>query len=204
MLLWVLSSMDEERQSHRSERERCCIVYVATHASGRTYVGWTAKKLGRRRSRHLVDAKAGSSCYFHRALMKHGIEAFEWTILEAHSTDEEAKIAEIWYIEYFKSIGVELYNMTNGGDGQLGQMRSDITRNKISSAMKGRVFSDEHLERLRTARRERSVAPEVGLKIANALKGRKKPPRSKEHCRRISDALKAFNKRRNEHLSIGG
>lgn len=64
--------------------------------------------------------------------------------------------AEMFWINYFKNLGCPLTNLTNGGDGCVGRKMSDKTKNKISSAQKGKPrFSEEmklHFSAIRKGR----------------------------------------------------
>jgi group I intron endonuclease len=90
--------------------------------SGKLYIGWTNDFVKRQRQ-HLKKARLGSSCYFHRALAKHGFKAFKWEIIQYFDTPEEAKQAEIFWISYLNTNHCRNgygYNSTDGGDGALG------------------------------------------------------------------------------------
>lgn len=59
---------------------------------------------------------------------------------------------EILAIEYYRSIGCNLTNMTDGGNGTVGKETSDITKKKISKSLKGIKRSEETKKRCSKAR----------------------------------------------------
>lgn len=100
------------------------------------------------------------------------------------------------------------YNITKGGDGFTGVITKEH-REKISQALKGRVKSAEHLQKISNSlkgklhteefKQRMSViqknrpykhSAETCEQISIALRGKKKPPRSKEHAAKIAAALK--------------
>jgi hypothetical protein len=69
-------------------------------------------------------------------------------------TEAEAFDVERARIKFWRSVGIELTNRTDGGDGRSGFIRplgirlSEAAKIKVSEARKGMKFSDEHCERL--------------------------------------------------------
>ena len=66
---------------------------------------------------------------------KHGYEIEIWS---CWPDQQSAWLEEIKLIAFFNSVGVELTNMTAGGEGRLQHTPSEETRQKISKAGKGR------------------------------------------------------------------
>ena len=82
------------------------------------------------------------------------------------------------------------YNETDGGEGALGRVVSEDTRQRISKALKGNTLSDEHRQKLCGENHPyfgKTLSEEHRNKISTSLKGR---PRSEEHCSNLSEALK--------------
>lgn len=110
-----------------------------------------------------------------------------------------------WYGRKDLGTGI-LRNRTDGGDGNTGRIYSDETRRKISESNKrrgpvseetrrkigdanrGRKMSDEQRKLVSESNRRREQTAESRRKKSEALKGRPKPPRSEEHCRKLSEA----------------
>jgi len=130
--------------------------------------------------------------------------------LKQNLTEEEAFRHEIYMIAVFgrKDLGTGiLINMTDGGEGCSGAIRSDETKKRMSKAKKGKIFSEEHKRKLSDAHKgenhseERRIkigkgnkgkilSEETRKKMSEAKKGRNRPPRSKEHRRKLSEANK--------------
>ena len=124
----------------------------------------------------------GSGVAINRAIDKYGKHNFTKTILERDIVDYDLlKEREQYWIEYYDSYN-NGYNMTLGGDGTLGHIVSDETKEKIRKAFKGKKigpYSDE-----------RKAAIKEGRKNGKSNKGVKKPPRTEEHTKNLSKALK--------------
>lgn len=72
------------------------IIYLATNlANGKMYVGQTTVALELRIYRHEWKANNGSTLYFHNSLRKHGVQGFEWRVID------EANSAEEWCCVYW-------------------------------------------------------------------------------------------------------
>lgn len=151
------------------------VIYKATNKiNGKSYIGfdssWPNRKLA-----HIHHAKniTDQSFYFHRALNKHGLENFEWAIIKEEATLED----EVKLIEEHKTFwkNGQGYNLTKGGDGNLGWIVPDEVKSKISKKAKGnkrcvgRVLSEETKEKIRTSLKNKTKAP-------NSHKTKKKRP----------------------------
>ena len=92
---------------------------------------------------------------------------------------------EIERIAYWRSKGVVLCNLTDGGEGLPGLFRTDDHRSNISAALTGRKLSPEHVEKLRRASLGRKQTPEEieRRRLANVNR-----PRTEEMKRKMSAA----------------
>lgn len=103
------------------------VYLIINKINGKCYIGESKDYIKR-----WSDHKAASVKYpIHYAFDKYGIDNFSFEIIEECS-ENELKEAEVWWIAYFKSLGVELYNITNGGDGITGYQHTDKTKEKLS------------------------------------------------------------------------
>jgi len=87
---------------------------------------------------------------------------------------EEAKKKEIEFISIYGRSDLgrgTLCNLTDGGEGAFGCIPTKEARRKMSETRKGRKMHSE----------------ETRLKISKSMTGKKKPPRSKEHLRKLSE-----------------
>lgn len=89
--------------------------------NGKVYVGRTDRTLRVRHKQHISNSKK-SKKGFDAAIKKYGIENFEFILLEEVETSQEMFIAEIKWIEHYKSYIKKYgrkygYNLTAGGEG---------------------------------------------------------------------------------------
>jgi group I intron endonuclease len=105
------------------------------------YIEFTISGLERRKQRHLLKARKGSNCAFHKALREWGEESWSWEILvEITDPNKCLNVLEPYYIRKFNSFHTKNgYNMTYGGDGTLGCTHSEETKKKMSSIAKDRM-----------------------------------------------------------------
>jgi len=180
--------------------------YVYCHTNlnnSKCYVGWTSTTMEKRWKRHCGASKAGSRNHFHAAIRKWGIDCWEHEILESLPTAEEAKLAEILWIQNKKSHiytneGVG-YNETLGGEGCAGckrtaehraaisymaKNRSPELRYKIGSANRGKKFSQEYREKIGNSVRGNRHSEETKEKIRSSNQGQKRTSETREKIRR--------------------
>ena len=154
-------------------------VYLSRcQVDGKLYVGLTGLHPPKRWRRHETHALNGrTTMHFHRAIKKHGTEAFEWVIWESGLTRDEACVMERAMIAGLLELGYELYNTTSGGETGGDWKHSEATKQKmrkphrsfkkryrqlspehranIGSSQKGRQFSEEHRSKLSEAAHKR-------------------------------------------------
>lgn len=109
-----------------------CVVYAAINkTNNKIYVGMTGSGLETRSRQHINSARSGSSKgIFSSALRKYGKESFEFFIVSICRNIEEADEKEKDAIDAIRPE----YNMTSGGGGQHGYVRSDEQKKKMASA----------------------------------------------------------------------
>lgn len=104
-------------------------------ANGKVYIGLTSGSVAARFARHKRQARSGSNCLIHRAMLKHGFDKFEVHIIASGLTCEQACDLEIKEIASRKSAGGCGYNVLAGG--QSGQsLRPKLTKARKSRAAK--------------------------------------------------------------------
>ena len=162
------------------------IIYLATNLlSGKAYTGLTTKTLAWRRDKHYTQARfkrknGKKETHFGKALLKYDESVWQWTILEDNITDKDVlKQREIYWIAFYKSLGVKLYNDTNGGDGTIGYIKTPEHRAKIAATMrivgkgnrkKGSKHSEAAKAKMSVSRKGISKSEEHRAKIAATLK----------------------------------
>lgn len=124
--------------------------------------------------------------YIHRAISKHDISNFTFTIIQSFKNESDSLNAEKYWIKYFRSNIKDFgYNLTEGGEGCSGRVVSEATRQKMREKAIGRKHSPETIEKLRAINLGRIPTNIEQLKIMN--KGKKL---SIEHKSNISKAKK--------------
>lgn len=148
------------------------IIYKAENKrTGEVYIGKTIKTLHIRKNQHINDSKRGSNYRFHKALNKYGIDNFEWVILCETDSNSKLNLLEIFYISAYKRM-TSLYNLTDGGEGNLGWIPTKETRDKIGIANSKRIISDETRKKLSEAGKGRKHTEEAKKKIGLIHKGK--------------------------------
>lgn len=169
-------------------------IYCFTHIeSGRQYVGQSIDCADRFKS-HTTPRKGAAG--IKGAIMKYGVEAFKWQILE-ECKREELNEREIYWIAQLGTLSPDGYNLTSGG-GQ-GTSVSDETKAKVSAAGKGRTFSEESKAKMSAAQKGRTVGPmseESKAKISAAQKGRVSHRKGKTLPEETKEKMSAAHKGR--------
>ena len=166
------------------------IVYLITNImNGKRYVGWTSKSLEVRWRQH---SRRNSNCFaLQSAINKYGRESFITETLFDVSTKEQAVELEIEYIERYRTVSPNGYNLTTGGEGTAGDCE-EVRRKKslanignkhavgavrtpeylkaLSERFKGRVFSEETKRKMSEAASARKDTPETKAKKSNSSK----------------------------------
>lgn len=177
-------------------------LYIITHiASGKKYIGQTVDP--RHRMRKHFGAR--SDCpLIGNAVRKYGKEEFEFLILTSNLTPMEANAHEIALIAAIGTKTPHGYNITEGGDGCIGQSPSKITRERMSVAQKNRIHTAEEIENLKQAKMKVFADPNVKKEYADrmaatmarpdvkarTLEGIMRRARTVEHRKRFGEATR--------------
>jgi hypothetical protein len=155
------------------DRSAPTYLYVVTHiATNRAYVGITTKTCAKRWADHKRDAAAGKgkTRHFYNCLRKYGADAFYWEVIGLCPTWDDAVVAE----KNYRAAGWAELNMTDGGEGVVGCVRSPEWRAQASARLKGKaphnkgtkVTDPSTLERLCVAAKQRYETEQGRLHIA--------------------------------------
>jgi group I intron endonuclease len=118
------------------------IVYKATSkTTGKSYIGITSKAMSIRWNNHLCRAKRNWPGKLYNAIRKHGAEDFEVSAVALAKTWKELLGLEVVLIRQFDTFN-NGYNMTLGGEGNLGWVPSPEWRLKLRKINLGKVLSD--------------------------------------------------------------
>lgn len=136
------------------------------------YIGQTKQSLSRRFSNHICDFRNNTKKTNWIRKYRNDIEII--LIEDGIKTLEECNNREIFYIKYYRGIGYNLINLTDGGYGLVGHKQSDEFRRNASERMKSN--NPMKMEDIRN-------------KVSNTQKGKTSPNKGKkinsENMRRI-------------------
>lgn len=168
-----------------------CIYQITNKINGKTYIGQHKYKV-------LNDSYMGSGKIIKLAHSKYGLENFEKKILVFNITSKAfINTLEKEYISFYRSIGKAEYNITDGGYSGCGKhseetrkkmsqnnsMHKKEYRDKVSKALKGRVFTKEWKDKLSAAAKGRS-SPRKGKHL------------SEETKKKLSESVKRYHENR--------
>lgn len=118
------------------------IVYCYTNKiNNKIYIGETIREEGRKKE-HKRFKSNKPNIYFYNSVKKYGWENFDYSILyETFGETKDIVNKEIKKkeVELIKKLGARVwgYNMTDGGDGAVGHITSEETKQKLSKAFSG-------------------------------------------------------------------
>lgn len=155
------------------------------------YIGISVNFDSRKR-KHRLETKKGNTLPKYNKMRK--VVNGDWdkvydhiVVLESGVPIEKLDQREIELIKNYRENGFKLYNLTDGGDGNLnpsdelrkkmsevriGQKRSEETKKRISESRKGMVFSEEHKKNLSIKRRKRIISEFTREKTSKTSKGK--------------------------------
>lgn len=150
--------------------EAFCGVY-GLHLGDRRYryVGLTTQYIDKRLAQHVRCAVLGVNTPVYSWMRKYGPLTIQIELLEQCSRGDLPEREKHWISE-LRNQGFDLLNLSAGGDGALGVVRSEETRRKMSEAQKGIPKSETHRKNL-WKNRERSVSGQTRRKLSEAGKG---------------------------------
>jgi group I intron endonuclease len=162
-------------------------IYCFIHRdTGMCYVG-SSCRIGNRLRLHMRDVERGSNNAIHRAIRQHGVDAFDFEILE-RCPRELLLEREAFYIALLDCCSLRGYNTlatptTPAYDAEV----SPVTRMRISQASTGRKHTDEARARIAAAHRGKP-----GTMLGRKFTAEHKAKISKAHTgKKLSDETKA-------------
>lgn len=151
------------------------------------YVGKTVYSLKKRLHQHMRESERSNthkSCWI-RSLGT-APDAF---VIEEVEGDGIAE--EIHWISVMRSLGCDLVNHTQGGEGRTGDKHSREVREKIASAHRGKKRSAEQRARMSAANKGRPVSEATRQKMRDALTGKRRGPAPRDLVERRIKARQA-------------
>ena len=152
------------------------VIYLLLNkANSMIYVGQTIGRLHDRWVKHLSQARIGSMSAIAKAIRKHGGDNFLVLWIDSADSLEELNRLETEYIAAYQSIVPNGYNLQPGGDNRRAHLTTiEKCRRASTGKQPGLGWRPNAEQRKR---------------LSDAVRGRKLPPRSKEHSNKIRLAL---------------
>lgn len=189
------------------------IIYKATNKiNGKVYIGQTTRNIDVRKMDHIYSANSNNGYYFHNAIVKYGIDNFNWDIIDECNNIDELNLLEEQYIVQYDSMNEKNgYNLTSGGKNFT---MSDVIRQKLKDCSKhlsgkdnpfyGKKHTDKSKQKQRLIKLGKNN-PRYGVIVANETKQKMKDAWVK---RKVSSKYKEskklfkskWNKTHNEKL----
>lgn len=156
---------------------RVASIYKLEAPSGRVYIGQTWDP-PHRRWRHYRDLRCKGQPKLYRALLKHGPETFQYSVLLElpEASQETVNALESFWISVYDATRTGL-NCMSGGHAK--GRHSDETKQRMSTAHKGHpgvVHTPEARARISASRRGRTMSEENRSALLLANVGRKPSP----------------------------
>jgi len=168
-------------------------IYGLQHKeSKRWYIGKSIDIAKRFKTYKRLSCKRQPKIY--NALVKYGVESFDYIIIEIVQLEENLAEREKFWIKEYKALE-EGYNLNEGGFGGGPKFWTEEMRQKKSNFMKGVVFTEKWLANLSKARKGRKLSQEHIEKLKNINTGKVYSPETIEKMR----AAKRGKKLTEEH-----
>jgi group I intron endonuclease len=121
------------------------IYTILNQSNYKIYVGQTTAPK-KRWSAHKCEANSNRVYLpIHKALKKYGTDNFQYCIVDVLTSQDEANIAEEFWIEQFDSRGKGGYNLAVGGNSNSGWHHSEETKKRIAESNTG-ISKPQHTE----------------------------------------------------------
>lgn len=111
----------------------------------------------------------------------------EITFVVENVDEETAFEIEKWMITAAKAVGIDLCNLTEGGEGLGGYHHLETTKQKISKSHIGKTMPEESVRKISAKKRGVHLKEEHKIKISIALTGRPGRPHSEKTKKHLSE-----------------
>ena len=132
------------------------------------YVGLTTKGVRTRLSQHICDATRRARLPVHRWVAKHRHSVVA-TVLDVAESPADLPDLEREWIAMFRDSGVDLLNLTDGGEGMRGYQPTAETRAKLAAARMGYIHRAETREKMSDSARARWAGDTAGRERMSAM-----------------------------------
>lgn len=155
-------------------------IYKITSPSGKVYIGQSTNI--KKRISYYRKHGCNRQPKLFASLEKHGFLNHRFELIHELPIDIEKDIIneyERLYIDLYKTAGVEMLNLTDGGEGQLNP--SESTRQKLKLIRKGMKHTPEALLKMSEASKCRKHTDEHKKWMSEKFKGRTSPMKGRKH-----------------------
>lgn len=160
---------------------RKCGIYLITSPTGRRYVGSSVNLQKRFNEYRNLNCKTQGLIY--RSLKKYGYAAHKLVVILVCERDDRLKYERLLG-DYYSSMSVfGGLNLSLPGYGEIPQIQSEETKDKVRKFQTGRKRSEESIRKSVLANTGTKRDPSVGRKISLANKGRPVSPEHREKLR---------------------
>lgn len=134
-------------------------IYKATNlVNGKVYIGFDSN-WPKRKDEHLWAAFRGENITFYNAIRKYGPDNFSWEVIYQSTDGNHTKngMEEFFIKEHHSHIHFENsngYNMTLGGEGTLGHVQTQKTKDKISESNVGKKMPKKSIDKMKETKRK--------------------------------------------------
>lgn len=129
------------------------------------YIGLTKNSLRKRINNHKNHAK-GRETHKDRWVRKNDYNIEIILIEDGIPNLNEANEREVYWIKYYRDLGYDLVNTSDGGNGTVGVKPTQAHKDHLSSLFKGVPLSEEHRKKIGLARKGKKLSE----KHINSLK----------------------------------
>ncbi len=183
-------SNEAKRAVNQGNRATYIYVLIDPRDGEIRYVGKTVFMLEDRLNKHLRDKHNNYRTRWIQSLVRQGLKPII-KLIETVPPDEDWAERERYWIAYYRSIGANLTNFTDGGEGVPGWIPLKETRRRMSNGQRNRKpITQITRQKLSIANKGRK-SPMIGKRHSNASKekmcqahlGKKHSPETREKVR---------------------
>jgi hypothetical protein len=167
-------------------------IYILSDNTGVRYVGKTHRKLSKRLNCHILGSRNPEThcARWIAILIKNNDMPSITQIAEVPGDGAEA---EKFYIAWYRMLGADLTNETDGGEGASGYKHTAETKKKIGDKHRGRIHTAKSLKNMSEGHKGYVTSDITKALLSKIGKGRPKSEHAKQALRE-SWALRKLNK----------
>lgn len=153
------------------------IIYMYESPSGKYYIGQTTRPKSRK-NEHAGMSYNNSELPFHRAIRKYGFKNLKYSVLCTITCNSLENLKDIlnnlekYYIVQYNCKVPNGYNVSDGGEGNLGIILSSESRKKMSIARQGHKVSNETRRKMSLWQIGKKLSEETKRKISKSCTGK--------------------------------